>query len=802
MGRKIRKAAVLGAGTMGASIAAHLANVGIPCYVLDIVLPEPDAKEKEAGITRGDPAFRNKLAVSGIENLKKMRPSPLYDKKDIALLTPGNLEDDLEKISEVDWVIEVVVERMDIKRQLFKKVEKYWKPGTIVSTNTSGLSVNSMVEGNSAEFKKHFLGTHFFNPPRYMKLLEIIPGEETSPELVEYLTTFSDEVLGKGVVPAKDTPNFIANRIGVYGLLVTAEAMVQEGLTVEEVDALTGPAMGRPKSASFRTLDMVGLDVFLHVAKNVGDSVSEEWEQKAFEIPAFLQKMAEKRWLGDKTKQGFYKVEKKDGKKDILALDYKSMEYNPKKKGKFACLEASKKAGSKAKSIKTLVEADDRGALFAWQVTRDVLIYAAVKVDEIADSIVAVDRAMRWGFNWELGPFETWDAIGVRGAAERIEKDGREVPQTVKDLLDAGHESFYKKEDGRTYYFEHKSKEYKALEPLPGVVNLADYKEEGKVVLKNSGASLVDIGDGVLCFEIHSPHQALGQDVMLLLDKAIAEVEKDEWQGMVIANHARNFCVGANLMMVLMESQAEEWDEVDMMVRMFQTFLMRMKYCEKPVVAAPHSLVLGGGYEVIAHADAVVAAGETYMGLVELGVGVIPAGGGTKEMVIRSCEHAMDKKDVDLLPFIMEAFKVVGQAQVATSAKEAMALGYLRPGDTVLANGDRRISEAKKRVLAMASTGYEAPKQRKIRVVGETGFAALKAGLYMMKEGKYISEYDAYLGEKLAYIMSGGSIPANSWVTEQHLMDLEREVFVHLCGQPKTQARMATMLKTGKPLRN
>ncbi len=802
MVNKIRKVAVLGAGTMGASIAAHLANVGIPCYLFDIVLPEVSEEEKLKGVKKEDRVFRDKLAVNAIENLKKMRPSPLYDKADVGLLKPGNLEDDLNKLSEVDWVIEVVVERMDIKKQLLGKVEKHWKPGSIVSTNTSGLSVNGMVEECSAEFKKHFLGTHFFNPPRYMKLLEIIPGEKTDPGVVEYLSAFGDKVLGKGVVLAKDTPNFIANRIGVYGLLRTVAAMEEAGLTVEEVDALTGPAMGRPKSASFRTLDMVGLDVFLHVAQNVADSVTEEWEVNAFKIPTVLKEMGEKRWLGDKTKQGFYKVEKKDGKKEILTLDYEKMEYRPKQKGKFPCLEASKKAGSKAASIKALVEADDNGAKFAWQTVRDVLIYSAVKLDEIADDIVSVDRAMRWGFNWELGPFETFDAIGAKGVAERIEKDGLEVPVVLRTLLDAGFESFYKKEKGKTYYYDHKNKEYKVLDPLPGIVNLPDFKEEGKLVLSNSGASLIDIGDKVLCLEFHSPQQAIGPEVLNMINKAADELEKNDWHGMIIGNQARNFCVGANLMMILMEAQAEEWDELDMVIRHFQNSLMRLKYCEKPVVAAPHAMALGGGYEVLAHCDSIVASAETYMGLVELGVGVIPAGGGSKEMVLRSSESVMDNKEVDLFPLVSEAFKTVAQAKVATSAKEAKALGYMRPTDSFAPNGDRRFEDAKKKVLAMAEEGYNPPVLRKIRVVGETGFAALKAGVYMMKEGKYISEYDAYLAEKLAYIMSGGPIPANSWVTEQHLLDLEREVFLHLCGQPKTQARMGHLLKTGKPLRN
>ncbi len=801
MVRKIRKAAVLGAGTMGASIAAHLANVGIPCYLLDIVLPEVSEKEKAAGITREDETFRNKLAVAAIKNLTKMRPAALYDKKDADLLMPGNLEDDLDKLSEVDWVIEVIVERLDIKKQLFEKVEQNIKPGTIVTTNTSGLSVNAMVEGRSDEFKKNFLGTHFFNPPRYMKLLEIIPGKETDPEVVEFLSTFGDEVLGKGVVLAKDTPNFIANRIGVYGLLEIAAAMEQDGLTVEEVDALTGPAMARPKSASFRTLDMVGLDVFLHVAETVRNSAAEEWEAKAFTVPSFLQEMVDKKLLGNKTKQGFYKVEKKDGKKNILAIDYKSLEYRPKGKVKFACLEASKKAKTKADSIKALVNAGDNGSSFAWKALRGMIIYAAVKLEEIADDIVAVDQAMRWGFNWDLGPFEIWDAIGVKEAADRIEKDGLEVPPIVKSLLAAGLDSFYQKEKGVTSYFEQKSKQYKLLDPPAGVIQLSDYKEAGRVVLSNSGASLIDIGDGVVCLEFHSPQQAIGPEVLSMVNKAIVEVEKN-WQGMVIANQARNFCVGANLMLILMEAQAEEWDELDMVIRHFQTSLMRLKYCEKPVIAAPHSMALGGGYEILAHSDAIVAAGETYMGLVELGVGVIPAGGGTKEMVLRSCENVMDNKAVDLLPFIREAFMTVAQAKVATSAKEAKSLGYMRPQDTFSANSDRRIADAKSRVLAMASLGYSPPVQRKIRVLGENGLAALKAGVYMMKEGRYISEYDAYLADKLAYVMCGGPLPEGSWVTEQHLLDLEREVFLHLCGQPKTQARMGHMLKTGKPLRN
>lgn len=799
--RKIRSAAVLGAGTMGASIAAHLANVGVPCLVLDIVPPSLSEEEAKAGITADNPMFRNKFSVRGIENLKKMRPSPLFDKSVINLLTPGNLEDDLDKISGVDWVIEVVAENMEIKKSLFARVEKHWKPGTIVSTNTSGLSVNEMVSDCSPEFKKHFLGTHFFNPPRYMKLLEIIPGNDTDPAIVEFMKDFGDRVLGKGVVMAKDTPNFIGNRIGVYGLLATLKAMKEEGLNVDEVDAITGPAMGRPKSATFRTLDLVGLDIFYHVAENVGKKVTEAWEIEAFTLPEFLKEMMNKRWLGDKTGQGFYKKVKADGKKAIYSLNLETLEYEEKKKAKFASLEKTKGAADVAGRIQALFKADDKAAVFAWKALRDVINYAAIKAGEIADDVVAIDDAMRWGFNWDLGPFEVWDAIGVKAAAERMQADGVAVAPIVTEMLAAGIESFYKKEDGKLYYYDFKTKSYVEKMPPFGTIYLPDFREKGKVVKSNSGASLIDIGDGVACLEFHSQRQAIGPEVLSMISRAVEEVEKN-FEGLVIANHAKNFCVGANLMMILMEAQAGEWDELDMAVRQFQTPLMRLKYCEKPVVAAPHAMALGGGYEVLAHSDRILAAAETYMGLVELGVGVVPAGGGTKEMVIRAVEHVMDNENVDLLPLITANFMNVAQAKVATSAKEAQTLGYMRPTDGFVANADRRIYEAKQLVLAMASTGYKPPVQRKIRVIGETGFAALKAGIYNMKEGNMISEYDAYLAEKLAYIMSGGNVPANTWVTEQYLLDLEREVFVHLCMQPKTQQRMAHLLKTGKPLRN
>ncbi|MBT9173718.1 MAG: putative 3-hydroxyacyl-CoA dehydrogenase [Syntrophomonadaceae bacterium] len=792
--RKIRRAAVLGAGTMGAGIAAHLANVGIPCLLLDILPPDLPEGSRES-------SARNKLAIQGIENLKKAKPSPLYLAEDTALLTPGNLVDDLEKISAVDWIIEVVAENMAIKKELYAKVEKFWRPGTIVSTNTSGLSVNEMVGERSPEFRKYFLGTHFFNPPRYMKLLEIIPGSGTDPAIVEFIRDFAEQTLGKGVVLAKDTPNFIGNRIGVYGLLSTLAAMSAEGLTVEEVDAVTGPALGRPKSATFRTLDLVGLDVFIHVARNVGEKATEPWEKEAFNIPAALTSMMEKRWLGEKTGRGFYMKQKGNGQKQILSLDLSSMDYREQKKARFGSLEASKAATTVPDRIKALLKAGDKGSQFAWKTLSSMLVYAALKAGEIADDIISVDKAMRWGFNWELGPFETWDAIGVPEVAARLEQEGREVPPLVREALAAGCTSFYKKEAGRTLYYDFNSKSYREGEKQFAHIYLPELKERGRVVKANSGASLVDIGDGVACLEFHSPRQAIGPEVLSMIYKAADEVEKN-FTGMVIANHARNFCVGANLMMILMEAQAGETDELEMVVRQFQQTLMRLKYCEKPVVGAPHGMALGGGYEVVAHCDRILAAAETYMGLVELGVGLIPAGGGTKEMTLRAVEAVMDNEALDLLQLLIANFMTVAQAKVSTSAKEARKMGFMRATDSFVVNQDRLIHEAKQAVLALAETNYQAPQPRKVRVVGEAGLAAIQAGLYNMKEGRQISEYDAYLAEKLAYIMCGGRVPANTWVTEQYLLDLEREVFVHLCLQPKSQERMAYLLKTGKPLRN
>ncbi len=798
---QIKSAAVLGAGVMGSTIAAHLANVGIPTYLLDIVPRELTDKEKARGLTLESSQVRNRLAAGGKAALLKAKPAPLYSKRDADLITVGNLEDDLEVLSKVDWIIEVVIENLAIKKKLLAGVSKYRQPGTIVSSNTSGISINAMIEDLPQEFKEHFLGTHFFNPPRYMKLLEIIPARETRQEVIEYMMEFGERVLGKGVVLAKDTPNFIANRIGTYGLLVVARQMEKQGLTVSQVDAITGPALGRPKSASYRTLDLVGLDTFVHVANNVVDNVDDEKEKEAFAVPQFMLDMVDRKWLGDKSGQGFYRKEKTASGKEILELDYHSMEYKPRDKGKFGSLEAAKAApGSLADKFKMLVCGKDDAAQFAWHSLKKVLLYAASKIPEIAGDIVSIDQAMRWGFNWKLGPFETWDAIGVEKSVERMKKEGEEIPPVVEKLLAAGYSSFYKKDEGRLYYFDLETGDYKPTVEKPEIINLADWKKANKVINANAGASLIDMGDGVACLEFHSPNNAIGADIVQMINFAVAEVEK-RYLGLVIGNQGKNFCVGANLMLLLMEAQDENWDDINFMVKSFQDACMRLKYCSKPVVAAPFGMTLGGGCEVVLHADRVRAAAETYIGQVETGVGLIPGGGGNKEVLIRYIEGITDP-EADLQPFVNKAFELIAMSKVATSAKEAKEMHLLRPGDKITVNQDYLLYDAKRAVLAMVQEGYQPPRQEKIRVIGEPGYATLKLAAYTMRQGGFISAHDEKIAGKIAYVLSGGPVPANTLVTEQYLLDIEREAFLSLCGEPKSQERMMHMLKTGKPLRN
>ncbi|MFC5453030.1 3-hydroxyacyl-CoA dehydrogenase/enoyl-CoA hydratase family protein [Paenibacillus aestuarii] len=794
----IRTAAVIGSGVMGSGIAAHLANAGIPVLLLDIVPSKLLPQEEATGLTLEHPKVRNRLAVQAIDKLQKTNPAPLYSESFAQRITPGNLDDHLSKLGEVDWIIEVVVENLQIKQQLISRIERVWKPGTIVSSNTSGISINAMAEQAGSEFKKHFLGTHFFNPPRYMKLLEVIPGEHTDPAIVNFMTDFCEKKLGKGVVQAKDTPNFIANRIGTYGLLVTLREMLAKGYTVEEVDAVTGPAMGRPKSATFRTLDLVGLDTFVHVANNVYQLVDDPVEKEIFESPAILRSMVEKGWIGEKQGQGFYKKVQTDRGKEIQALDLVTMEYAVGGKIGGASLEASKQAKGAAAKIKALLGAKDRYSELAWNILKPVLLYSADKLGEIADSIVDIDNALKWGFNWDLGPFETWDAIGLKRSVERMEAEGSVVPAWVKEWIALGNDSFYRQNQGRTFYYL--AGDYRGLETRPELISLQTLKQQKKVIRANSGASLIDIGDGVACLEFHSPNNAIGADILTMIGQSVDEVRQN-YRGLVLANEGKNFCVGANLMLLLMEAQDGEWDEVANIIRLFQNAMMKLKGLEKPVVAAPHRMTLGGGVEACLPADQILFAAETYFGLVEVGVGLIPAGGGCKELALRASQHIADP-EVDLQPFINHAFETIAMAKVSTSGHDTKRLGFMRAQDGVVINPDHRVYEAKQAVLRMDQAGYTPRPQEKFRVVGENGKAVMQIAAYTMRQGGYISDHDVLIANKLAHILSGGNLPAGTLVTEQYLLDLELEAFLSLCGEPKTQQRMQYMLSKGKPLRN
>ncbi|UMZ73276.1 3-hydroxyacyl-CoA dehydrogenase/enoyl-CoA hydratase family protein [Natranaerofaba carboxydovora] len=790
--KHIKSAAVIGAGVMGASIAALLASTGIKTLLLDIVPDE--AKDSE------DKSKRNALADKGLKQATKASPAAFYSKNDAALVETGNLEDDLDKLQGVDWVVEVVVEKMDIKKKLFKQVEENWNKGTIVSSNTSGLSINEMVSECSEEFQKHFMGTHFFNPPRYMKLFEVIPTPKTDPKLVEFMKDFATERLGKGVVLAKDTPNFIGNRIGVFSMLSTTKRMDEHGLTIEEVDTLTGRPLGRPKSATFRTLDLVGIDVFYHVAKNVVDRVSDEKEKEAFRAPDYIEKLVEKGRLGSKSGEGAYKKTKKDGKKEILTLDLETLEYREQKKAKFSSLAQLEMLPSRKKKIKGLVYSEDKAGKFAWDITKDLLLYSANKIPEISDDIVSIDRAMRWGFNWDYGPFELWDIIGVEDSVKKMEAEGEEVPQIVKDVLATEKKSFYFEEDNQTYYFDVDTKKHKTVEIDRKIINIANIKkDEQKIYKKSAGATILDMGDGIACFEMHSPQNAIGVDIINVILENMEDIEKD-FRGMVLGSRGSNFCVGANLMMVLLEAQNKEWDLLDRMIDRFQKAMMTLKYSQIPVVAAPYSVTVGGGYEITAHCDYIQAAAETYTGLVEVGVGVIPAAGGCKEQLIRRAENM--PKDADLTKGVNKAFETIAMATVATSAEEAKDHGYHRLSDGISINGDHQLYHAKQAAISMAERGYRPPKPARIKAVGDGGFAAMKQGIYILHKGGYISDYDKHIAEKLAYVLSGGRVQDGTEVSEQFILDLEREAFLSLLGEPKTQERMISMINTGKPKRN
>lgn len=791
---RIKKAAVLGSGVMGSGIAAHLANVGIPTLLLDIVPKELTEEEKAKGWTLEHKQVRNRIVSQAVQRLLKQKPAPLMSKANLALIEVGNFEDDFHRLAECDWIIEVVVERLDVKKSVFEKVDEVRKQGSIVSSNTSGISIEAMAEGRSDDFKKHFLGTHFFNPPRYLKLLEVIPTKHTDPAVVTFMKQFGENVLGKGVVLAKDTPNFIANRIGTYGLLVTVREMMKGGYSVGEVDSVTGPLIGRPKSATFRTLDVVGLDTFIHVANNVFEKVEGE-EKEAFTVPSFMKTMVEKGWLGSKSGQGFFY---KKGK-DIFELNYETLEYEPTKKLKAPSVEMSKQAKGTANKLKALVYANDRAGQLLWNILSPTLLYSAKLLGEIADDIVAIDRAMKWGFGWELGPFETWDAIGVRQSVEKMKAEGRQVPSWVEDMLASGHETFYKHEHGRVSYYDRG--QYKPVEENEKVIHIHRLKEQKGVIKKNSGASLIDLGDDVALLEFHSPNNAIGFDIVQMINYALEEVDRN-YKGLVIGNQGKNFCVGANLAMILMEAQDDNYFEIEMVVRQFQQAMMNIKYSSKPVVVAPFAMTLGGGTEICLPASRIQAAAETYMGLVEVGVGLIPGGGGNKELYIKHLSGMPNGVEFDLQKVANKVFETIAMAKVSTSAAEARELNFLNAQDGISINGDHLIHDAKQAVLALYESGYRPPVRKKIPVVGETGYATLLLGAQGMYYSGYISEHDLKIAKKLAYVIAGGSVPYGTEVDEQYLLDLEREAFLSLVGEPKTQARMQHMLLKGKPLRN
>ena len=799
--KEIRKAAVLGAGVMGATIAAHLANVGIPAYLLDIVPRELTPEEEKKGLTLKSPEVRNRLATTGKEELLKNRQKPLYRDSNIDLITPGNFEDDMAKLKDVDWVIEVIVENMEIKKKVFKQVEANWTPGIIVSSNTSGLSINEMVSENSPEFRKHFLGTHFFNPPRWMKLLEIISCRETSDEVLKYMHRFCEKVLGKGVVFAKDTPNFIANRIGTYSGVYAVKLMQKEKMTLEEVDTITGPPMGRPKTATMRLLDMVGLDTFCHVARTIYDTSEDPAEKEVFDVPELLNKMVENKMLGDKTKQGFYKKVKGEGGSEVLSLDYEKMEYRTKEKARFDILSKTKQAGLKD-GFKMLLESDDQAGRFAWELTKRTLIYSASMIPEIADDIVNIDRANRWGFNLKFGPFESWDVIGVRESVERMKSEGETIPANVEEMLAAGFETFYKEDEkGALSYYDFASKSYKQVEVSAEIISLPVLKKQDKLIMGNDDASLIDLGDGVCCLEQHSPQQALSPLFWEFIHESVEEAEKN-YVGMVVGNHANNFCVGANVALFMMVAQSGDWDLLDSQQKRLQDAFMALKYSKIPVVAAPFQMTLGGGMELVAHCNRVQAAADTFLGQVEIGVGVIPGAGGNKELLIRMTEGLRDDTKVDRLPYVQKAFEAIAMATVSTSARHAQELGFLRATDKVTVNQDYLLHDAKNTVLAMVLEGYEPPKPKMIKVLGEYGLAAFKAGVQTMLWGGYITEHEQKIATAVAYVLCGGNIKPDSLVSEQYLLDIEREQFKSLIGEEKTQERITHFLSTGKPLRN
>jgi 3-hydroxyacyl-CoA dehydrogenase len=751
---------------------------------------------------------RNRLAREGLERALKAKPANFYVKENAKLITVGNLEDNFDWVGEVDWVIEAVIERLDIKQQLMARIDETRRPDAIVSTNTSGIPIHEIAEGRSDSFQAHFLGTHFFNPPRYLKLLELIPHEKNSPELVEFMTEFATHVLGKGVVVCKDTPNFIANRLLSVSGAYAMNYALDEGYTFEEVDVITGPAIGRPKTATFRLNDLVGLDVVAHVSRNLYDAIPHDPYREVLKHEGagdLIAEMLERGWLGNKVDQGFYKKTYVDGERQFWILNPETMEYEPPTKPRFESVGQARKQEDASERLATMAYAEDRAGQYAWYVLSRMMVYAASLIPEISDDIVSVDNACKWGFNWELGPFETWDALGVARATERLREEGVEIPDWVQEMLDAGNEAFYRRDQdsGRaTAYYDPLEKAYQPVPVDPNVISIDQLKAEGKELHFNPSASLIDMGDGVLLFEFHSKANALDADIFDMAEKALEELEKDEWQGMVIGNQGEHFCAGANIFMIAVAAQQQQFDQIDELIRKMQGIMQQMRYSPKPIVAAPFGMVLGGGCEVVLAAPRVVAAAETYIGLVEVGVGLVPAGGGCKEMVRRIISPPMRTPNAQVLAFLQQAFEQIGLAQVATSAAEARQKKILSPCDRVVVNQDYLLSEAKQAVLDMVRDGYRPPVPRDVYAAGRDAYAALQIAVYQMNEGGYASDHDRLIGEKLGNILCGGQLSADQWVDEQWILDLERKAFIELCHEPKTIERIWHMLQHNKPLRN
>lgn len=801
MKRRIKHITVLGSGIMGSGIAAHFANIGVEVLLLDIVPLELTEAEQKKGLTKDDKIVRNRIATENLEKLKKSSPALLYSPKFAERISVGNFDDDLQKVENTDWIIEVVVEKLDIKKSMYEKIEQFRKPGTLVSSNTSGIPINMLAEGRSEDFKKYFAGTHFFNPVRYLPLLEIIPTKETDPEVVKFYMEYGSKFLGKTTVLAKDTPAFIANRIGIFSMMNLLHEVKNIGLNVTDIDRLTGSVIGRPKSATFRTADVVGLDTLVNVAKGLHDSgVETNNFNSIFELPDYIEKMMNKQWLGSKSGQGFFKkVKTEDGKSDILGLNLETLEYEKYEKSNFATLELTKNIDRPIDRFKVLIEGKDKAGNLYRKMLGSLFAYVSNKVPEISDEIYKIDDAMRAGFGWENGPFEIWDAVGITRGIELAKETGYKVSDWVKQLAEKG-DTFYKvNEQGQTTFFDKHSSEYSKIPGQDSFIILDNIRKE-KTLWSNSESSIQDLGDGIINFEIRSKMNSLGGGVLDGLNRAIDLAEK-EYDGLVIANQGTNFSVGANLAMILMMAIEQDWDDLNMAISYFQKSMMRVRYSSVPVVVAPFGMTLGGGCEMTMHADKVVAAAETYIGLVEVGVGLIPGGGGTKEMTLRTSRE-FQKDDVKNNR-LRNSFMNIAMGKVGTSAYEAYDMGILEKGkDIVVVNKNTQIQTAKNVAKSLAEQGYTQPIEQKVTVLGKDALGMFYVGTDQMLAGKFISEHDKKIANKLAFVMVGGNLSEPTLVNEQYLLNLERETFLQLCGERKTLERMQYMLQNGKPLRN